>query len=109
MTTKTQQSLLNRWQEIAAEMRGYVGSTPVSSQPMILPKDQPTMYMDGDEILTPEQLSEWLQIPVSTVRDLCRTRAQKRDRHPLPLHHIGKRVRFYRSEIVSWLSHLSEN
>ena len=61
----------------------------------------------GDEILSPKQLGAWLEIPLSTIRDLCRTRSQKRDGHlALPFFRIGKRVRFNKTDVLLWLTKL---
>jgi helix-turn-helix protein len=60
-----------------------------------------------DEILSPQQLSAWLQIPVSTVRELCRSRSQKRDGAlALPCFHVGKRIRFNKTAVLTWLTKL---
>ncbi|MBZ5572609.1 MAG: helix-turn-helix domain-containing protein [Acidobacteriia bacterium] len=103
------QHLLSRWSQIKAEPVGV--SRADGFAPVVLRREDvtgPTGLQEGDQILTPEGLSEWLQIPVSTVRDLCRKRSQKRDKHPLPFFHVGKRVRFNKTEVMQWLSKLEQ-
>ncbi|MBZ5568079.1 MAG: helix-turn-helix domain-containing protein [Acidobacteriia bacterium] len=90
-----------RQREPAAVIR-YTGPFP----PEIV--TGPTMFEQGDVILSPEGLAEWLQIPLSTVRDLCRARSQKRDRYPLPFFKLGKRVRFTKRQVLEWLSKLEQ-
>jgi excisionase family DNA binding protein len=60
----------------------------------------------GDELLTPQALAELLQIPVTSVRDLCRRRTQARDKFPLPYLRIGRRMRFNKREVYAWLGKL---
>ena len=59
----------------------------------------------GDELLTPAQMGEWLQLSESTIHELCRTRAQQK-RNPLPFFKVGRAVRFNKTEIMKWLSQL---
>lgn len=108
MKHQTQQSLLDRFQQIKKEVlsTGMVGTQKFNVTRADLLG--PTAMQASDEILSPQQLSAWLQVPVSTVRELCRTRAQKRDRYPLPYLKVGKRVRFNKTEVVSWLSKLEQ-
>jgi predicted DNA-binding transcriptional regulator AlpA len=85
--------LIHHRPKVKTPMAMYCGPSHVWMQP-------------GDDILTPQALADWLQIPISTVRDLCRTRSQTRDQFPLPFLKIGKRTRFNRTEVLSWLSKL---
>jgi hypothetical protein len=55
-------------------------------------------------LLTPQQLSEKLNVPASWVREKTRQRARVRDNDPLPCIRLGKYTRFRWSEIEAWLA-----
>ncbi len=62
------------------------------------PATQPT-----DGILTPEQLAERLQVPVSWVYEQTRHRGQVRNTDPLPYRKMGRYLRFNWNEVKEWL------
>jgi excisionase family DNA binding protein len=55
-------------------------------------------------LLTPEQLSEKLNVPSSWVREKTRNRARLRDRDPLPVVRLGKYVRFRWADVEAWIA-----
>jgi predicted DNA-binding transcriptional regulator AlpA len=59
--------------------------------------------LDATHILTPRQLAERLQVPVSWVYENTRKRASKRNADPLPSIRMGKYLRFYWPEVEKWL------
>ena len=59
--------------------------------------------LDATYILTPEQLAERLEVPVSWVYENTRKRASKRNADPLPSIRMGKYLRFYWPEVEKWL------
>jgi hypothetical protein len=59
-------------------------------------------------LLTPQQLSERLAVPVSWIREKCRERARERDSDPLPMVVLGKYRRFKWSDVEAWLERQSE-
>lgn len=62
----------------------------------------------GGEWMTVTELAKFLQKPVSAVREMCKSRAQK-GLHPLPFVRInGKGVRFNRAKITKWLEEMPE-
>ena len=50
------------------------------------------------EILTPEEVATLLRVKPSWVYEKSRTRS----RNPLPVHRIGRYLRFRRSEVLAW-------
>jgi predicted DNA-binding transcriptional regulator AlpA len=54
------------------------------------------------EILTPQQVAERLQVPVSWVYEKTTTRASVRDADPLPYRKIGRYLRFVWSDVLAW-------
>jgi excisionase family DNA binding protein len=52
------------------------------------------------EILTPEEVAARLRIDPTTVYELTRQRC----RHPLPVHKIGKVLRFDWAEVQAWFA-----
>jgi len=59
-------------------------------------------------LLTPQQLSERLAIPVSWIREKTRERARVREKDPLPLVRLGKYVRFSWEDVLAWLKRQSQ-
>lgn len=60
-------------------------------------------HLDPVHILTPDELSERLKVPVSWVYENTRNRAFVRNADPLPQIRMGKYLRFYWPEIEKWL------
>lgn len=54
------------------------------------------------EILTPQQVAELLQVPVSWVYEKTTTRASVRDADPLPYRKIGRYLRFIKADVLAW-------
>jgi predicted DNA-binding transcriptional regulator AlpA len=59
--------------------------------------------LDARHILTPEQLAERLQVPVSWVYEQTRNRMSTRTADPVPNIRMGKYLRFYWPEVEKWL------
>jgi hypothetical protein len=56
-----------------------------------------------DDLLTPEQLAERLQVPKSWVFEQTRERAKVRNKHPLPCIRLGKYLRFSWAAVCAWM------
>ncbi len=54
---------------------------------------------DANEILTPEQVAEILQVSVGWVHEKCRARS----RNPIPCFRPGRYLRFSRTAVLAWL------
>jgi hypothetical protein len=64
------------------------------------------MTGNGDDILTPADIRAWLKLESeSAVYELVRPVSERRKlgRPPLPGFHVGKYLRFRRSEVAIWL------
>jgi len=57
-----------------------------------------------EDILTPAQLAERLQVSTSWVFEQTRTRAKVRNRNPLPCIRLGKYIRFSWSSVCQWMA-----
>jgi hypothetical protein len=60
-----------------------------------------------DELLTPKQLADRLQVPISWVYEQTRERAKARADdigQPLPCVRLGKYLRFNYRDVVDWLN-----
>ena len=56
----------------------------------------------GGQWMTVNDVAALLQKPVSAIREMCKTRAQ-RGVHPLPFTKLGKSLRFDRVKVLRWL------
>ena len=56
----------------------------------------------GGQWMTVADVAALLQKPVSAVREMCKTRAQ-RGVHPLPFTKLGKSLRFERTKVLRWM------
>jgi Helix-turn-helix domain len=56
------------------------------------------------EILTPQQVADRLQLPVTWVYEQTRNRASARDADPLPHMKLGRYLRFNWAAVVAWLN-----
>ena len=57
----------------------------------------------GSQVMTVTDVAALLQLPVSAIREMCKTRAQ-RGPHPLPFYKLnGKALRFDRVKVMRWL------
>ena len=52
------------------------------------------------EILTPEETAALLRVEVSWIY----SKSRRRQRNPLPVHRIGKYLRFTKSEVLTWFA-----
>ena len=50
------------------------------------------------EILTPEETAELLRVSLTWLYE----KSRKRQRNPLPVHRIGRYLRYRRSEVLAW-------
>src|SRR5690242_13787714 len=57
---------------------------------------------NGGSVMTLNGVAALLQKPVSAIREMCKTRAQ-RGVHPLPFTRLGKSLRFDRVKVMRWL------
>jgi len=57
----------------------------------------------AEDILTPEQLAERLQVRKSWVFEQTRNRAKVRNENPLPCIRLGKYIRFSWPAVCEWL------
>jgi predicted DNA-binding transcriptional regulator AlpA len=62
-----------------------------------------------EDLLTPEQLAERLQVAKSWVFEQTRNRAKVRNAHPLPCIRLGKYLRFSWSQVCEWLQDAQNN
>ena len=63
----------------------------------------------ADDILTPEQLAERLQVKKSWVFEQTRNRAKVRNARPLPCIRLGKYLRFSWVQVSEWLQNAENN
>jgi hypothetical protein len=59
-------------------------------------------------LLSPEQLAERLNVPVSWIRERVRTRARVRDADPIPVVKLGKYCRFFWPDVEAWVRRQTE-
>jgi predicted DNA-binding transcriptional regulator AlpA len=50
------------------------------------------------EIMTPEETADLLRVSLSWLYE----KSRRRQRHPLPVHRIGRYLRYRRSEVLVW-------
>ncbi len=60
--------------------------------------------LQPEDILTPEQLAERLQVSTSWVFEQTRKRAKVRNDKPLPCIRLGKYLRFSWVAVCEWMS-----
>lgn len=56
-----------------------------------------------NEILTPTEVAELFRVPETWVYE----KSRRRCKDPLPVHRIGKYLRFHRAEILDWFGRTS--
>jgi len=61
----------------------------------------------GGSVMTVSDVAALLQKPLSAIREMCKTRAQ-RGVHPLPFTKVGKSLRFDRIKVMRWLETMPE-
>jgi excisionase family DNA binding protein len=49
-------------------------------------------------ILTPEEVAQMLRVELSFVYE----KSRRRQRNPIPVHRIGRYLRYYRAEVIAW-------
>ena len=54
------------------------------------------------ELITPDQLAEWLHLSRRSVYELCSTRGQQQHKTSLPFLRIAGKLRFSREAIQQW-------
>jgi excisionase family DNA binding protein len=77
--------------------RQPVVATPVAASAVINPEVSPV----DEQILTPAQLAERLQVSPSTVYEF--TRKRQNGREPLKALRAGKFLRFRWSDVIRWM------
>jgi excisionase family DNA binding protein len=55
-------------------------------------------YVFDDELLTTEEVANWLRVPVATVRQWRANRDGPRG------HRVGRHIRYRRSDVEAWLA-----
>jgi excisionase family DNA binding protein len=55
--------------------------------------------VEANDLLTPQQLAEFLQVPLSWIVEKTRSRCPNR----LPHFRIGRYLRFYKPDVEKWL------
>jgi hypothetical protein len=60
--------------------------------------------MRPEDILTPEQLAERLQVSKSWIFEQTRQRAKIRNKSPLPCIRLGKYLRFSWPQVCQWMA-----
>jgi predicted DNA-binding transcriptional regulator AlpA len=60
------------------------------------------------EILTIEDLCQWLKLTEFQVRAMLRKKGQARMTHPLPSIRLNSNVRFVRADVEQWLQKIRE-
>ena len=64
--------------------------------------------MEHDEIWNIDDVAAYLKMPVSGVRELCRSRSQERMTTPLPMVKIhSKAIRFRRADVLAWVDRMA--
>jgi hypothetical protein len=61
------------------------------------------VHVNPDDILTPVQLAERLQVKVSWIFEQTRERAKIRNTRPLPCIRLGKYIRFSWPQVCDWM------
>jgi len=59
---------------------------------------QTQVCQPAPEILTPEETAELLRVSLTWLYE----KSRRRQRNPLPVHRIGRYLRYRRSEVLAW-------
>ncbi len=59
------------------------------------------------EILTIDEVAEWLKLKRTSVYELTRERSQKKQPHPIPFIKVAGKVRFVRRDVEEWVEKLA--
>ena len=70
-----------------------------------MPINQPPFagYYVGADLMTAQEVADWLKVKPSWVSEQIRHRAKVRHKDPLPFTKLGKYPRFSRMKIAEWL------
>jgi hypothetical protein len=68
-----------------------------------------SIELRAEDILTPEQLAQRLQVSKSWVFEQTRNRAKVRNVRPLPCIRLGKYIRFSWIAVSDWLQNPANN
>jgi excisionase family DNA binding protein len=60
------------------------------------------------ELLTPDQLAEWLHLSRRSVYELCSARGQQKQNTPLPFLKVAGKLRFNKATVTEWLQKLEQ-
>jgi hypothetical protein len=63
-----------------------------------------TAYYQGDDLMSPQEVADWLKVKPSWVKEQTRERAKVRSKNPMPFARVGKYARFSRMRIAEWLA-----
>jgi excisionase family DNA binding protein len=55
-------------------------------------------FIGAPSILTPEEVAELLRVDLSWIYE----KSRRRQRNPLPVHKIGRYLRYRRDEVLGW-------
>lgn len=61
-------------------------------------------YYLGADLMTAQEVADWLKVKPSWVAEQIRHRAKVRHKDPLPFTRLGKYPRFSRMKIAEWLA-----
>jgi hypothetical protein len=65
---------------------------------------QPKGYYLGEDLLTPDEVVNWLKTSRSWLKEQTRERGRRRTKNPFPRAKVGKELRFSRMKIAEWLA-----
>jgi excisionase family DNA binding protein len=68
----------------------------------------PIPQVPQSEILTAQEVADWLKMSKRQIYEMTRTRGKVRADHPIPVVRINGNIRFRRSDIEAWLSRIAE-
>lgn len=76
-----------------------------ATKPATLPaQPSSTGYYLGADLMTAQEVADWLKVKPSWVSEQIRHRAKVRHKNPLPYTKAGKHPRFSRMKIAEWLA-----
>lgn len=58
----------------------------------------------GEDLMTAQEVADWLKVKPSWVAEQVKERAQVRSKNPFPHARLGKYCRFSRMRIAEWLA-----
>ena len=75
----------------------------MSAAPKVAPIASFPGYYLGDDLMTAQEVADWLKVKSSWVSEQIRSRAAVRHKDSLPFTKLGKYPRFSRMRIAEWL------